>query len=249
MKALITGATSGIGLDIAKELSKKGYDLILVGRNVEKINQQDFITNTKVLSYDLSKIDNCYKLYEDTKKEDIDIFINNAGFGIFGNFTKTSFDEELKMINTNVVAVHLLTKLVLQDMIKKDKGYILNTASAAAFTYGPLMSTYYATKSYVYKLTLSIYEELKRNKSNVSISCLCPGPVDTNFNNVANVRFTINSLKSDYVAHYAVEKMLKRKIIIVPGIQIKIVRLFINFLPIKLALNLSYGVQKRKKKN
>lgn len=247
MKALITGATSGIGLDMAQKLSIMGYELILVGRNTDKISENDFNTNVKIINLDLSKIENCYKLYEETKNEDIDVFINNAGFGVFGNFTETSLDKELEMINTNVTAVHVLMKLFLQDMVKKNKGYILNTASAAAFTYGPLMSTYYATKSYVYKLTLSIYEELKRKNSNVVVSCLTPGPVDTNFNNAANVTFSVKSLKSDYVADYALKKMFKKKLLIVPGIQMKLARVFVNLIPVKLALKLSYGIQKRKK--
>lgn len=247
MKALVTGATSGIGLDMAKELSKRGYDLILVGRNTNKINKEEFNTKIKLISLDLSDINNCYKLYEEVKKEDIDVFINNAGFGLFGNFTKTDLNTELNMINTNVIAVHVLTKLILKDMIKKNSGYILNTASAAAFTFGPLMSTYYATKSYVYKLTLSIYEELKKNKSNVVISCLAPGPINTNFNNVADVKFTVKSLKSEYVAKYSIDKLFKRKLLIVPGIQIKLARFFSKFLPIKLLLKIGYTLQKRKK--
>lgn len=246
MKALITGATSGIGLDMAKILYNKGYDLILVGRNTDKLNKEDFKENVKIISLDLSDINNCYKLYEETKNEDIDVFINNAGFGLFGNFTDTSLEEEINMINTNVIAVHILTKLFLQDMIKKDKGYILNTASAAAYSYGPLMATYYSTKSYVYKLTLSIYEELKKKKSNVVISCLTPGPVDTNFNNVAKVHFTVKSLSSEYVANYAIEKLFKKKLLIVPGFGIKLSRIFVNLLPLKLILKISYGIQEGK---
>ena len=247
MYALVTGGTSGIGYDIAKILSNKGYNIIIVGKDIKKVDKKIFKTNIQLISLDLSKEENCYKLYEKVKKYDIDIFINNAGFGMFGNFLKTDLNTEINMINTNVISVHILTKLFLNDMVKKNKGYILNTASAAAFTYGPLMSTYYATKSYVYKLTLSIYEELKRNNSNVVISCLAPGPVDTNFNNVANVKFSIKSLSSEYVANYAIKKLFKRKILIIPGFLLKLTRIFINFVPLKLLLKFSYGIQKRKK--
>ena len=117
--------------------------------------------------------------------------LNNAGFGAFGEFNSTSLEKELDMINVNIKAVHILTKLFLKDFIKKDKGYILNVASIAAFQAGPLMATYYSSKAYVLRLTLSIYEELRRLKSNVKVSVLCPGPVDTNFK-ISNQLLTIS---------------------------------------------------------
>lgn len=245
MKALITGGTSGIGLSIAKELDNKGYDLILVGSK-HSIDKKLFKNNVKFIKLDLSKRDNCYKLYDMTKDEDIDVFINNAGFGLFGSFDETDLETELNMIDVNICAAHILMKLFLKDMIKKDKGYILNTASAAAFAYGPLLGTYYSTKSYLYKLTLAVYEELKKKKSNVHISVLCPGPVDTNFNDRANVSFTVKSLTSDYVGTYAVKKMFKNKLLIVPGFSMKISRILLNILPLKLVLRICYTFQKKK---
>lgn len=178
MVALITGASSGLGRDFALNLSKMGYDLILVSKDKNKLNKvKKEITgvNVEVIDCDLSNIDNVMKLYNDTKDKNIDLLINNAGFGDIGPFRKTDLDKELNMINTNVSAVHILTKLFLTDFIKKDSGHILNVASSAAFQPGPLMATYYSTKSYVYHLTLAIYEELRRMNSNVKISCLCPG--------------------------------------------------------------------------
>ena len=247
MKALITGGTSGIGLSIAKILDSKGYDLILVGNN-RTIDETLFNNKVKFIKLDLSKRDNCYKLYDITKDEDIDVFVNNAGFGLFGSFDETDLDTELNMIDVNICAAHILMKLFLKDMIKKDKGYILNTASAAAFAYGPLLSTYYSTKSYLYKLSLSVYEELKKKKSNVHISVLCPGPVDTNFNDRANVTFTVKSLSSDYVGKYAVKKMFKNKLLIIPGFSVRLSRIFLNLLPLKLVLKLCYTFQKKKSK-
>lgn len=247
MKALITGGTSGIGLSIAKILDSKGYDLILVGNN-RTIDETLFNNKVKFIKLDLSKRDNCYKLYDITKDEDIDVFVNNAGFGLFGSFDETDLDTELNMIDVNICAAHILMKLFLKDMIKKDKGYILNTASAAAFAYGPLLSTYYSTKSYLYKLSLSVYEELKKKKSNVHISVLCPGPVDTNFNDRANVTFTVKSLSSDYVGKYAVKKMFKNKLLIIPGFSVRLSRVFLNLLPLKLVLKLCYTFQKKKSK-
>ena len=115
MYALVTGGTSGIGYDIAKILSNKGYNIIIVGKDIKKVDKKNFKTNIQLISLDLSKEENCYKLYEKVKKYDIDIFINNAGFGMFGNFLKTDLNTEINMINTNVISVHILTKLFLND--------------------------------------------------------------------------------------------------------------------------------------
>ena len=247
-KALITGASSGIGRDIARVLSDKGYDLILVARNEKKLNElkNELKTNIEVISMDLSVIDNCKKLYEQVKNKNIDILINNAGFGTIGAFRKTDMDKELSMIDLNIKAVHVLTKLFLDDFIKRNGGYILNVSSASAFQPGPLMATYYSTKCYVYHLTLAIYEELRRIKSNVKISCLCPGPVNTNFNKVANCEFKIGALSSEYVAKYAIDKLFKNKLLIIPGFKIKLLYIFGRFVPNKLKLRITYNIQKRK---
>ena len=185
MIALITGASSGIGKDIAKELAKRKYNLIIVARNEELLNkvkkeiEEEYSVGVTIKRVDLNDRSNCKKLYEDVNREfgAIDILINNAGFGTCGNFTETDLEKELRMIDTNIVAYHILTKLFLQDMIKKDKGYIMNVASIAGFMPGPLMATYYSSKSYVVRLTQSIQRELKMQKSKVKISVLCPGPV------------------------------------------------------------------------
>ena len=248
MKALVTGASSGIGEKIAKELAKRGYDIILVARNEEKLKDvaSKIKTNTRIITMDLSNKENCEKLYEETKNEDIDILINNAGFGTCGDFTKTNLDKEINMINTNITAYHILTKLYLKDMKQKDKGQILNVASIAGFMPGPLMATYYATKAYVVRLSEAIREELKKEKSNVKISILCPGPVDTNFNNVADVEFSIKGLSSKYVAKYAVKKLEKNKFYIVPGFSIKCAKIGAKIAPTGLVSKISYKMQKRK---
>lgn len=249
MIALITGASSGLGRDFALNLSKMGYDLILVSKDktkLEKVKKEIIGVNVEVIKCDLSNVDNVIELYNDIKDKNIDLLINNAGFGDIGSFRKTDLDKELNMINTNVSAVHILTKLVLKDFIKKDSGRILNVASSAAFQPGPLMATYYSTKAYVYHLTLALYEELRRMNSNVKISCLCPGPVNTNFNNVANCEFKIRSLSSEYVVKYTLKKMFKNKLLIIPGIDIKCVYLFGRLIPMKLKLMLAYNIQHRK---
>ena len=248
MKALITGASSGIGKDLSYILSNMNCDLILVARSIDKLEEikKDIKTNVTLYQYDLSNIDNCYKLYDKVKNEDIDIIINNAGFGVFGSFDKTNIDRELEMINLNIKAVHILTKLFLKDFKKKNEGYILNVASSAAFLPGPLMASYYASKAYVLHLTEALYEELRRDKSNVYVGILCPGPVDTNFNNVAGVKFGVKAMNSMDVASYAIKCMFKKKLIIIPGMSIKLIYYFGKILPLKYLLKVTYNIQKAK---
>lgn len=246
MKALITGASSGIGRDMARELSKRGYDLVLVARDLDKLNEvkEELKANTEIVCMDISVVENCKKLHEEHK--DIDILINNAGFGDCGDFTKTNLDKEVAMINTNIVAYHTLTKLYLQDMKQKNSGTILNVASIAGFMPGPLMATYYATKNYVVRLSEALREELRREKSKVRICMLCPGPVDTNFNKVADVEFALKGLSSEYVARYAIENMLKGKFYIVPGWKIKLAKIGAKIAPTNFVAKISYNMQKRK---
>ena len=248
MKALITGASSGIGKDFAINLSKLGYDLILVARNEKKLNEVSKLCNTNVIIYkaDLSKKEECINLFN--KHKDIDLLINNAGFGIFGTFDKTNLDDELNMIDLNVKAVHILTKLYLKEMIKKDSGRILNVASIAGFLPGPLMNTYYSTKSYVLCLTTSIFEELRHIKSNVKISVVCPGPINTNFNEVAGVKFGVKAMESETVVKYTLKKMFKNKLIIIPGFLNKLVYIGSKIVPKKIILKLVYITQKKKEK-
>lgn len=251
MKALITGASSGIGYNMAKYLNSMGYSLVLVARDKEKLQkiQKELSGEVKIVVADLSNESKLKELYVLCKNDNIDILVNNAGFGLFGEFTETDLNKELEMIDVNIKAVHILTKLFLKDMKKRNKGYILNVSSAASFQAGPLMATYYATKSYVTKLTLAIYEELRRDKSNVHISCLCPGPVNTNFNNIANVQFSMKSLSSEYVARYAIDKMFQNKLIIIPGIKMKFTIFFNRLVSNKLAIRIVYKFQKKKEKN
>ena len=248
MKALITGASSGIGLDMARYLAQKKYELILVARNREKLEQIQKTLPTKVtiIVADLANEQKVKELYVVTKKENIDILINNAGFGDFGYFTETDLNKELEMINTNIKALHILTKFFLRDMEQRNAGYILNVASSASFQPGPLMSTYYATKSYVYQLTEAIYYEQKKKKTNVHVSVLCPGPVKTNFNNVAGVKFGIKPQSSAFVAKYAIDQMLANKMLIIPGFKMKCAKFFSRFVPDKFLLRITYRIQKKK---
>ncbi len=248
MKVLITGASSGIGKDMARIMAKKADELVLVARNIERLEElkKELENDAKIeiLSKDLSIEENCKEIHNQV--QNVDILINNAGFGDCGDFTKTSLDKDLNMIKTNIIAYHILTKLYLTDMKEKNSGKILNVASIAGFMPGPLMTTYYATKNYVVKLSEGIREELKQNHSKVQISILCPGPVNTNFNKVANVDFHLREANSMDVAKYAIKELEKGKFYIVPGIDVKIARFGAKVLPTNLISKFAYMAQRRK---
>ena len=248
MNVLITGASSGIGRDMARIFHKMGHHLFLVARreNLLEDLKSELDGKPEIISLDLSSEKNCFELYERLKDKNIDILINNAGFGVFGEFDKSSLSRELKLIDVNIRALHILTKKFLSDFEEKNSGYILNVASSAAFLSGPLLSSYYGSKAYVLRLTTAIYEELRRKKSNVYVGVLCPGPVDTEFNQTAGVRFNLKSLKSKDVAEYAIKKMFNKKLIIVPGFSIKMGIFFQRFVPTKLLLKISYNIQRSK---
>ena len=247
MRALITGASSGIGRDIAKELARRGYDIVIVARSEDKLNElKNEINNVQVevIPMDISNLDNCKELYN--KVGYVEILVNNAGFGLFGKFNTTDIDREMEMVDLNVKSLHYLTKLFLKDMVEKDKGYILNVASIAGHLPGPFMSTYYATKHYVFNLSESINEELKKDKSHVRVGTLNPGPVETNFNKVANVKINLSSLTSEYVAKYTVDRILKGKTDITPGFGVRCTRFFAKVVPDTLMAKIVYNTQKKR---
>lgn len=209
MKALVTGASSGIGKSIAMYLASLGYDLYVVSQDRDEL--QTIYKGLKVkvvpIEIDLSSLDNLKKLYLQLKDKDIDILVNNAGFGDAGKFIDTSLQKEMNMIDVNIRAYHVLTKLFLRDFTKKNRGRILNVASMAGFMPGPYMACYYATKAYILNLSLAISEELSKDGSNVKISVFCPGPVDTDFNRKAHVHFNIKEIDADVAAKLAVDGM------------------------------------------
>ncbi|MGN0477062.1 MAG: SDR family NAD(P)-dependent oxidoreductase [Ruminococcus sp.] len=250
MQALITGASSGMGEEMAKYLGNMGWDLILVARNKYKLdkvkNSLPKDINVTVITSDLSYPDNAKNLFEKVKDRSVDMLINNAGFGIFGEFAEVDLDRELQLINTNITSLHILTKLFLQKFLKVDKGRIINVASSAGFLAGPLMASYYASKNYVVRLTQAIFEELRREKSNVHISCFCPGPVKTDFNNVAGVRFAIKGIDSGYAARYCIDKAFKNKMIIMPSFTMKCANFLMRFVSHKMLTRINYNIQKKK---
>lgn len=248
MKALITGATSGIGKKIAENLNGRGWELILTGRNKAVLEEmQERLGRCEIITADLSRKSEVYKVYEFCRGKNVDMLVNNAGFGIFGRFSETDLDRELEMLSVNITAVHMLMKLFLHDFRERDKGIILNVASSAAYLTGPLMSSYYASKSYVLKLSAAVAEELRREGSRVKISVLCPGPVDTEFNNRAGVSFSMKPISADYAAECGIKAALSGKLIAVPGLIIRLGTIGAKMLPHKLTARLVYGMQERKK--
>ncbi len=254
MKALITGASSGLGWEMATVLSEKGYDIVAVARREEKLIElkNSLKTDVEVLCLDVTKKEDVEKIA--SRLDDVDIFINNAGFGVFGDLCSSDLDKELSMIDTNVKAVHILTKLVAKEFKKKNSGYIMNVASIAAFFPGPLFSAYYASKAYVFRLTQALYEELRQEKSNVKVSVLCPGPVKTEFEQVAKVSFGNGKEKGRdliiadkrKVSEYAINKMLKGKHIIIPGTLMKIAVFMRRILSEKMLCRVLYLLQSKK---
>ena len=177
--ACITGASSGIGMEFAKRLSRMNYELILVSRNTKVLENmaKKLPCKCEIITCNLADEVSCKKLADYLKTKKLTLLINNAGFGDWGLFDTTDLDKDLDMINVNIKALHILTKELLQDFKKRNYGYILNVASSAGLLDGgPYMASYYATKAYVTSLTSSIYEELREANSNVHISMLCPDP-------------------------------------------------------------------------
>lgn len=254
MKALITGASSGLGYEMAKVLSQKGYDIIAVARRQDKLLKlkEELKTDVEILCADVTDREDILKI--EKALDDVDVFINNAGFGVFGDLCSSPLDDELSMIETNVKAVHILTKLAAKKFKEKNSGYIMNVASIAAFFPGPLFSAYYGTKAYVFRLTESLYEELRKAKSNVKVSVLCPGPVKTEFEKVAKVSFGRGDepgrdwiiADKTKVATYAVNKMLKGKLIIIPGTLMKIAVFMRRVLSEKMLCKVLYLLQSKK---
>lgn len=240
--ALITGASNGIGLELAKVHASKGGDLVLVARNKSKLDElkEELESNYKVNVYtigkDLSAPDAAWQVYEETKKQNIqiDYLINNAGFGDFGMFAETSWVKELQMINLNITTLTLFTKLYLQEMVKRRSGKIMNVASTAAFQSGPTMAVYYATKAYVLSFSEAVNNEVEGQ--GISITTLCPGATESGFQAAAAMEES-NLVKgrklpgSKEVAAYGYAAMMKGKTVAIHGLLNYIMANAVRFIP------------------
>lgn len=246
MVAVVTGASSGIGREIARALSSKGYEIVLVGRNEEELRKMAALLEgpSQIRKMDLTKIEERESLIEEFASADI--LVNNAGFGIFGEFLENDEESAEKLVETNVIALQHLTCAFLRNMVAKDEGRILNVASIAGFLPGPLMASYYASKAYVVRLSEAIREELRARKSKATISILCPGPVDTSFSERAGVRFALKGMTPGKVASYAVPRFLKGRFYLFPDWRTRAIRPFLHLLPSSLLAKIAMKVQRKK---
>lgn len=246
---LITGATSGIGQEFAYRYAKMGYRLILVGRREERMVEIKKLVDVpvKIIVTDLSSEDACFSLLEKLKDVNIDIFINNAGFGTAGSFLETDVNKEISMIHVNDIAMHILFKGILKKMQERGKGTILNVCSSAGLLpAGPYMATYYATKAYMTSLTRAVARELKERRSRVYVAALCPGPVDTEFNDNADVVFALKGISVQKCVQDALNGMEKYEVIIVPSVRMKLAMFGQKFLPTPILVALTGHQQKKK---
>ena len=248
--ALITGASNGIGLELAKIHASKGGDLVLVARNKFKLDEikieleKQFKISVYTIGKDLSLTNAAQEIYDETNKENIqvDYLINNAGFGDFGMFAETSWNKELQMINLNITSLTHFTKLYLQDMVKRRSGKIMNVASTAAFQSGPTMSVYCATKAYVLSFTEAISNEVI--DKGITVTALCPGATETGFQAAGGLDdsklFKDKKLPTaKEVAQYGYASMMKGKIVAIHGIMNYIMSNSIRFIPRSLVLKIS----------
>ena len=246
---LITGATSGIGMEFARRYAALGYRLIVTGRRTDRMEQLkvELQVPMDIYTYDLGKKKQCFELLEILKDENIDIFINNAGFGLAGAFLETDIDKEINMIKVNDLAMHILFKGILKKMHDAGHGQILNVASSAGLLpAGPYMATYYASKAYVTSLTRAVAMELKEMGSPVKVSALCPGPVDTEFNARADVVFALKGISVNQCVEEAIRGMEKGKLIIVPSFTMKLAAIFSHLVPYPILIKITGHQQKKK---
>ena len=239
---VITGASSGIGMEFARAFSKMGCRLILTARRKERLEKlrEELGTPCKIIVADLSREGECYQFFENIADEPVDVFINNAGFGTCGKFDETDLGKEVSMINVNIKAMHILFK----------KMVILNVASSAGLLpAGPYMATYYATKSYVVSITKAVAEELKEQGSNIYVGALCPGPVDTEFNENADVIFALRGITPRFCVKEAIHGMKKKQVIIVPSLKMKLAVMGQKLLPSNILMKIVAKQQKKKTEN
>lgn len=244
---LISGASSGIGYELAKVFAFHKYNLILVSRNAEKLAEiaeeltKKYNINVDIIAQDLSE-PGAAKIIFDTvveKRLSADILINNAGSGKIGLFHEMEMERDLEMMQLNMVSLTEMTKLFSREMIKKNKGKILNVASTGSFAPGPFTAVYYATKAYVLSLSEALYQELK--PYNITVTALCPGATRTNFAKNAGKKDVPGAMEPSIVAKIAYNGLINNKRVVVPGIANKI----LIRLPRKLVSTMNFKMQKK----
>ncbi|GAA4278467.1 SDR family NAD(P)-dependent oxidoreductase [Aquimarina mytili] len=256
--ALITGASSGIGLELARVHASKGDNLVLVARNQTKLEaikleiEKKYEIDVLIIVKDLSTPNATQSVFDETQQKGIqvDFLINNAGFGDFGMFYETDWEKEHNMITLNITAVTEFTKLYLKEMVKRNSGKIMNVASTAAFQPGPTMAVYYATKAYVLHFSEAIANELKDKK--ITVTALCPGATESGFQSVAQMKESklvkgkkLPSSKS--VALYGYKAMMKGKTVAIHGFMNRVLANSVRFMPRKMVTTVTRSVQDKAK--
>ncbi len=240
--ALITGASSGIGLELARIFAREGFDLLITARREDRLLslkqdlEKEYGIKVHTFTVDLSLDDAPAAIFDFVKEENLEIntLINNAGIGDYGFFKDSDWSRLSVMIDLNIKSLTHLTHLFIPELLKHDEGYIMNVASTAAFQPGPLMSVYYASKNYVLAFSEALSNEL--SDTNIYVSALCPGPTESEFQDVANMkksklfdRLPVASSKD--VAEYGYKSLMKGKRVAIYGIANKIAPKFISLVP------------------
>ena len=240
--AVVTGASSGIGLEFAKVLAQHGYNLVLVARDEIRLNEiakelgKENTVTVKVIAKDLSNQSAPTEIYDLLRNESVDVLVNCAGTATLGLFAEADLASQMKMIQLNVLATTSLTHLFLKDMLSRGRGKILNVASTAAYQPGPLMAVYYATKAYVLSFSEAIANET--SGSGVSVTALCPGPTITAFQAKTGTDRTrlfhtrmLDILPAETVARIGYSGLMRNKTVVIPGFKNRIVVFFVRLLP------------------
>ena len=256
MTALVTGASGGIGEELARLFAADGHDLVLVARSEEKLRRlaeelgAKHNVSARVVASDLSRADAPQEIFEELEGEGVrvDALVNNAGIGSYGLFAETDLGQELELLQINVVALTHLTKLFLPAMLARRRGYVCNVASTAAFQPGPLMAVYYASKAYVLSLSEALANECEG--TGVTVSALCPGPTETGFVAAAGMQesklFDRGAMTARAVAEAGYRGLLAGKTIVIPGARNALVARVVGMMPRKLVTKVVRGIQERR---
>lgn len=252
--ALVTGGASGLGYEFALLLAKNSFQLILIDIDSDQLEivknelEHNFQIKVHTITKDLSLQNSAAELFEEVKETPIDVLINNAGFGLFGSFYSTNWNRESSMLNLHVVTTTQLTKLLLDGMIKRGRGKILNISSLAAFQPGPLMAIYYASKAYILSFSEAIANELKG--TGVTVTVLCPGQTKTSFQEVVSEgnktnKISFNIATANKVTEYGYKAMMRGKTLAIPGVTNKILSFLPRILPRKIVTAIVRKIQEK----
>ncbi len=236
---LITGASSGIGLELARLFARDGNNLVIVARREELLNKiagelnSDFGVEVEIIAKDLTLEKSSDEIFMQLKDREIDIVVNNAGFGAVGPFSELDYKRQVDMIKLNITALTSLTRLFIPRMVERNSGGILNVGSLAGFQPGPYATIYYATKAFVLSFTEGLKEELKN--TNIKITCLAPGPTNTEFGEVSGLDksflFKFGTMGAKEVALKGYNGFLNGKTVVIPGFSNKLLPLLVRLSP------------------